>query len=344
MAWTPEVTKVESVEKHPDADNLDIVKLYYDVITIAKIGAYKAGDLVSYIPIDTIPGDHSAFDFLGADRHKRIKAKRLRGIFSTGLVIPAPEGFKEGDSIIDFYGLTRYYSPFEKSEYITKDDLSLGLNSGCNERNPKHFEIPYYDIENIKKYGKLFENSENIVINEKIHGENFSMIHDGERLWCKSRNYYKVKSNDSKWWDYPLRNDMESKLVKFPFLVFMGEYTGGVNGFRYDCEVKNGKVIRKFKLFDIYDTKENKFLNYDRMQDIAKELDLETAPELFRGQWTSLEDIAHLCERNSTLNPNHIMEGFVIRSLDRDVFFNSKNKMRAILKNISKLYALSKHS
>lgn len=240
MAWTPEVTKVESVEKHPDADSLDIVKLYYDVITIAKIGTYKAGDLVSYIPIDTIPGDHSAFDFLGADRHKRIKAKRLRGIFSTGLVIPAPDGFKEGDSIIDFYGLTRYYSPFEKNEYITKDDLSLGLNSGCNERNPKHFEIPYYDLENIRKYGKLFEKGENIVINEKIHG-----CVDSETI-ISTLEYGDVKIS------FLVENKPENIHIKsfnietneIEYKLCEDYFNNGNSDDWYEVETESGKVIK----------------------------------------------------------------------------------------------------
>lgn len=341
MSWNPEVTTIKKVEKHPNADALDLVTIYEDIIAISKIGQYKPGDLVSYLPIDTIPGDHEMFEFLGNDRNKRIKAKRLRGIFSMGLLVPAPENFKDGDSVIDYYKLTRHFSDFEKSEYIHKDGAVLGLDSGCNEKNPKEFEIPYYDIENARKYANLFGWEEEVVISEKIHGENFSMIHDGNRLWCKSRNFYKVKHPNSKWWDYPIREDMETKLSKYPMLAFFGEYTGGVNGFRYDCEIKDGKVIRKFKLFDIYNTQTNKFLEYDEMLEIAKDINLEVAPELFRGKWTSLNDFKHLVEGSSKLNPNHIMEGFVVKSLERPKF---RNNDRSILKYVSEKYLLSKHS
>lgn len=170
MSWNPEVTTIKKVEKHPNADALDLVTIYEDIIAISKIGQYKPGDLVSYLPIDTIPGDHEIFEFLGNDRNKRIKAKRLRGIFSMGLLVPAPENFKDGDSVIDYYKLTRYFSDFEKSEYIHKDGAVLGLDSGCNEKNPKEFEIPYYDIENARKYANLFGWEEEVVISEKIHG------------------------------------------------------------------------------------------------------------------------------------------------------------------------------
>jgi len=341
MSWKPEVVKVKKVEKHPNADSLDIVTIYDDVIVISKLNEYKPGDLASYLPLDTIPGDHDVFKILGSDTNKRIKAKKLRGIFSTGLIVKAPEGFKEGDSIIDFYNLKRYISDFEKSEYIIKDDNSLSLHSGSNEKNPKNFEIPYYDIENARKYAGLFEFYECVVITEKLHGENFSMIHDGERLWCKSRNFYKRKEVGSKWWDFPIRENMEERLSKYPNLAFFGEYIGGVNGFRYDCKIEDKKVIRNFKLFDIYDVKNKVFIDYEEMLLIAKDVGIETAPELYKGSWTSLNDYKHLCENSSTLNNNHIMEGFVIKSIERKKFTNGD---RAILKYISEKYLLSKHS
>jgi len=341
MSWKPEVTTVNKVEKHPNADALDVITLYDDVIVISKLNEYKQGDLVSFLPLDTIPGNHPAFSFLGKDTSKRIKAKRLRGIFSTGLIVKAPEGFVEGQCIKDYYNLTRYIADFERSEY-TKDGYSCS-SGGQNEKNPKEFSIPYYDLENARKYSKLFNEGEEVVITEKIHGENFSMIHDGKELWCKSRNFYKRKSEDSKWWEFALANNMEQVLSKYPMLAFMGEYYGNVSGFRYDCNVTNGFVKRKVRIFDIYDVRENKFLHYDKLIEITSELGLEVAPELFRGKWTKLDDYKHLCEDSSKLNASCIMEGFVIKSLDRSNF-DDKNRSRSILKYVSEKYSLSKYS
>jgi hypothetical protein len=211
-------------------------------------------------------------------------------------------------------------------------------------------------IEKIKSIKKIKNSSDKFDLSVKdnhnyfannilVHNSNFSMIHDGNRLWCKSRNYFKVKDPKSKWWDVPLRENMEERLSKYPMLAFFFEYIGEINGFRYDCDIKDGKVIRKIKLFDIYNTQTKKFLHYDDLLKIADDLKLERVPELFRGKWTSLNDFKELCEGTSMLNHNHIMEGFVIKSLDRYSLPSSRMKNnRAIMKYISKKFDLSKHS
>lgn len=340
MSWKPEVTVVNKVEKHPNADLLDVITIYSDIIVIAKINQFKVGDLVSYLPLDTYPGNHKDFEFLGKDKNKRIRAKRLRGIFSTGLIVRAPEGFADGDSIIEHYNLKRYIASFERSEYGSDGIKSPG-HVGNNISNPKEFEIPYYDIENARKYSNLFEKGESIVLTEKIHGENFSMIYFNDKMYVKSRNFYKEKTNESRWWEVPIRENYEDRIKKYPGYVFMGECYGNVSGFRYDCKIENNIVQRKFRCFDIYDVKEKKYLHYNEIQRICSELNIETVPQLYIGGWNSLNDLKKFAEDSSSLNHDNIKEGFVIRSLDRAKF---KNNDRAVLKYVSEKYLESKHA
>lgn len=340
MSWKPEVTKINKIENHPNADALDIVTLYSDTIVISKKNQFKEGDLVSFLPLDTIPGNNPMFEFLGKDKNKRLKAKRLRGIFSTGLIVPAPEGFNEGDSIIEHFSLTRYFQEFEKSEYKA-DGLKNISGQGCNDKNPKGFEIPYYDLENARKYSNLFEKGENIILHEKIHGENFSVIMHEDKLYVRSRNFYKREEPDSKWWEVPLRDNFKQKFKAIPDLAVIGELYGNVSGFRYDCQIENSKVYRKFRVFDIYDTKSKKFLPWEKVQEICNQIGLETVPELYRGEWTCLNDIKQYAESWSALNKEHIREGFVIRSLDRNNFMNGD---RSILKYVSQQFLESKYA
>ena len=51
---------------------------------VAK-GLFRPGDLAAYLPPDSLVPDTPEFAFLG--EHRRIKVRRLRGIYSQGLLI-----------------------------------------------------------------------------------------------------------------------------------------------------------------------------------------------------------------------------------------------------------------
>lgn len=92
------IRQISSVEKHPGADALDIVKVD-GWQCVSKIGAFKVGDRALYLEIDSfVPTTHPAFAFLQKNAIKwmdhvgaRIKTIRLRGEISQGLLIPLSE-------------------------------------------------------------------------------------------------------------------------------------------------------------------------------------------------------------------------------------------------------------
>lgn len=319
--WFCEVTKILEVKDHPNADRLSIVKVWdYDVITGRN--EFNVGDLVSYISIESICGSHPSFSFLGKDAHKAIKAKKIRGIFSQGLVIKAPEGFNEGDSIADYYGIVRKVATSKNKVNTTSDKISAPGFSGENEKNP-NFSIPYYDILTVKKYSKYVEDHE-VVITEKLHGEHMDIAFHDNQLWIKSRNFFKRKSDESKWWEVAIRENWEDKLSyvdgeerkpKFPNKVFMGEIIGGVNRYRYNCKIENGVVFRKFVCFEVYDFVEKKFLHHDEAVKLSKEAGFEFVPELYRGKWD--KSLYSLGDGITTMGTN-IKEGFVVKAIDTD--------------------------
>jgi len=61
--WTPQIVKIEKVEKHPDADALDICTVLGDYPVITKRNEYQIDDLAGYIPIDSIVPDTNYFYF-----------------------------------------------------------------------------------------------------------------------------------------------------------------------------------------------------------------------------------------------------------------------------------------
>lgn len=78
------IERVLSVEKHPNADKLDIIKvLGYECIVGRE--HYREGDLVVFVQPDSIlPSDRTwATDLLRYTSRGRIRAVRLRGKIGT---------------------------------------------------------------------------------------------------------------------------------------------------------------------------------------------------------------------------------------------------------------------
>ena len=87
---------IDKVEKHPNADKLDVVTVSgYTVIS--QKDTLKVGDLVFFIREDSqinvnkekFPWHAGIETYLG--KRGRVKTIKLRGIFSPGIVIPYKE-------------------------------------------------------------------------------------------------------------------------------------------------------------------------------------------------------------------------------------------------------------
>lgn len=340
--WQPQVIKIESVKNHPDADALDVATVLGDYPVIVKRDEYKAGDLAGYIPIDSIVPDTDQFYFLcpklyekhedgsqtqkgpkfpvGSvpEKYRIIKAKKIRGVYSQGMIVPVPTishyepevNLVVGDSIVDILQLKKWEEPEE--ENLPGIPRTRGTNA---EKAPTGWAIPYYDVDGIRKYIECLQSGEEIVLTEKIHGSNGGFCHDGERLWVKSRNFYKKQDEDDMWWAVAFRYDLATKLAQFPTLVFFGEVYGQVKGFRYDSTIEGGALLPRVRFFDVWDSKKMCYLDYDDFVSIIDSAGLERAPELYRGPWLGKEAMYPYAEGTSTLNTKHVREGWVLRTI-----------------------------
>lgn len=359
--WNPQVVKIEKIEKHPDADVLDIATVLGDYPVIVKRGEYQVGDLAAYISIDTIVPDTEAYYFLCPqayekqenksekpkllgpkyslgmvpERYRTIRAKKLRGVYSQGLIVKAPEGMNIGDSVVETLGLKKVEE--EEEDNVPAFKKMRGSNA---ESPPKGWVVPYYDIEGLRKYLSCFIEGEEVVLMEKVHGRNSSFCHDGEKLWCKSRSWFKKQDPIDPWWDVAIRYDLENKLSKFPHMAFFSELYGLVKNFPYDTEVVEGKRQSKIRFFDVYDTKAMRWLDYDDCVRMVKDAGLEMMPELYRGAWKGKEGMYPYAEGKTLLGERHVREGFVIKSVRNR--FEPKLNTRLILKLVGEGYNLAK--
>ena len=234
-----EVVKVGPIEKHPNADRLEIVNVHGGYPCIIAKGSFKEGDLAIYCPIDSLVDVRKPeFAFLHpkpdrktemdvewaarlrkweADKSKpvKIKAKKLRGVFSMGLLIPTPAQdetlYPVGADMQEYLGIEKY-EPDESNRHPGRGGGSTGPNSGT-EKCP--FLFPEYtDLDSIRKHSGAFEEGEMVTLTEKLHGCNARYVFHSEsnRLWVGSRHQVKraprqiteaeVKKyqRDYKWW------------------------------------------------------------------------------------------------------------------------------------------------
>jgi RNA ligase (TIGR02306 family) len=290
--WRIQVVRVGPLEKHPNADTLLVGKVW-DYPVIIKQGDLKEGDLAVYLMADSVVAEGDPrFAFLG--EHRRIKARKLRGIFSMGLLTAAPEGVKEGNDMAAAWGITKYEPP---------EPMNMG---GDNEKCP--FDFPKYtDIESLRRWSDVLKVGEEVSITEKIHGTNMRAVwHDG-RLWVGSHTSVKKRDEANLYWKAAIQEGLEEKLKAHPDVVLYGEIYGWVQDLRY------GYTQGKFgiRYFDAMDLNTMRYLNFEAFCDFASEIGVKMVPSLYRGPWAqALEEDA---EGDTMLNAKHVREGMVVK-------------------------------
>ncbi len=159
------IEKIASVEKHPNADSLDLVKVL-NYICIVKRNEFGVGDKVVFIHPDTcLPeADWSA---VYRSRSNRVKAIKLRGSWSFGIVEPiSNHPLLHGGDLLDgtevgaILGVTKYEPPAPQS-LDAAGVMPFGL--------PKTDEEKYQALDVIP-YGKIVD------VSLKIDGQSFSVF------------------------------------------------------------------------------------------------------------------------------------------------------------------------
>lgn len=317
-----EIVRVGPVTPHPNADTLDLAQVYGYTVVV-KRGQFAEGELSVYLPIEALVPDTEEWHWLcprdaegkarypvGAVpmRYRVIEPKRLRGVFSQGLLakpLLAAEHWVEGKDVREELQIERY--DLSKLEPAGKGEC---------ESPPKHFVFPVYtDIEPLKRHPDVLREGEQVVITEKIHGANARYVHDGERLWVGSHNQVRrepVAEVDRLdwWWAVAYKYKLRETLAKHPHLVIFGEVYGQVQDLKYG--VRQGV---DFRVFDVFSLQKQEYLDIWDAHRIAVSLGLTWAPILYVGKWD--ETLMTLSEGRSVLGSSvfggHVREGFVVR-------------------------------
>ena len=315
------VVRVGEINRHPNADTLSTTNVFaYPVII--RTGDFHLGDLAVYVPVDAVVPNSPLFSFLCGDKpNARIKAKRLRGIFSMGLLVPADPEFQEGQDVTTILGIERYEPP---------EPASMGEE---NETDPGFIPV-YTDIEGFRRWPNVLPEGREVVILEKFHGANGRFAFNENRLWVGSHTRIKKESDSVIWWKVARQYNLAEKLVQAPGIVIYGEAYGQVRGFSYGA---GGKGQVGLALFDALDITTRKYLDWDDFCTLTDKLALPRVPLLYRGAWS--KDLLSLAEGKSTVEgADHVREGFVVKPTCQ--FISPNLGGRVILKMIGEGYLL----
>lgn len=165
--------KVEVVplvlEKHPNADRLSVATIFGFTCVVAT-DQWAGHDKAAYLPPDsTVDVSREEFSFLAkdakADGKARIKAKKLRGVLSFGLLVPAPPGSVIGDDVAAQLAVGHYDPPPAGAQ------KGGGLITGGETTKAPDVYCVKYDLEAGRRYAQqVMEPGEPCVVTEKVHG------------------------------------------------------------------------------------------------------------------------------------------------------------------------------
>lgn len=357
-----EACKIEKVENHPNADRLDIVTVKGWNCIVGR-NQYKVGDIVIYCPPDSvIPDDiidkHN-LEYL--KKNGRVGTVKLRGYISQGLILDIPEEFnryaKVGMDFANMLKITKYEPP-EPSFQQTAGKTTPKKNNPLFDR--------YTEIENIKNYNGVFQDGDQVVITEKIHGTNFRAgilpvapgygligkikyliqkyvlrqadefvygSHNVQRgSFARRKCFYKtdVYAEISK--RYRL-----SEIIPEDTIIYGEIYGAGIQkGYTYGfVDGVSGNIDVVF--FDV--KVKGKYLDYAEFVSFCKDRKLPMVPCLYMGAYSEAIRKQHTEGKSVLSDSQKIREGCVVKSLKEE---NTPRVGRKILKSINDEYLLIK--
>jgi RNA ligase (TIGR02306 family) len=371
-----------SIEAHPNADAIEIARVG-DYQSIVKKGQFADGDLAVYIPEQAVVPENMLREMgmyddfkgkggLAGTMGNRVKAIKLRGVVSQGLIYPLEYSHSDAESyyFIPLEGNNSFVAVEEGEDVaewlgITKYEPKIPSNMAGRVIGADFNATAKYDFENIKKQPSLFEEGELVVITEKIHGTLLQIgvvpSNMANEKFYKGRVVISSKGMGAKGLildhndetniyaqtavKHGLLDIMFDKfadgtdLFERPVFLF-GEVYGvtksgaGVQDLKYD-----GTEIG-FRAFDLCNGNRGKeeFAPQEGFVYFCDDSGVPRVPVLYEGEY-SKDKLLELTDGLTTLGGAHIREGVVVKSA---LETQHPKYGRKIAKSVSNAYLLRK--
>lgn len=279
--------------------------------------------------------------WLVPEKKRRITVRKFRKEWSEGLLLPISdfnwdhpnaELLTEGLDVSDILGITHYDPDTESTKgentnapkvrkkyprslrgwynYIVRrirNFFRIGPNTDGSSDNIS-LGIPTYDVNSFKNHSNVFQEGEQVVVTEKIHGSNARYIYLDGKMYAGSRNLWKSENSNC---------IFRRALKELPWIeewcrahegyVLWGEVTPTQTGYEY------GSKSVQFFVFDVY-TPEGKWVEFGDYDTLAITPKIQV-PILYWGPY-NLEKIKSLVDGPSTVpGAKNIREGVVVKSI-----------------------------
>jgi len=190
--WKVIKTKIE-VFDHPDADRLQLAKVGTYQVVVQR-GLYNGGEEVIFAPEKSILTGYlekEFKDYLVGPEYNRVKAIRLRGELSCGIIIPnhlveaqcnkSLSDLPYDEDLSGILGITKYVPTVPAEMDGTAAPVEYDHMSGR------------HDVEQFGIYSDQFVEGERVILTEKLHGSQinaYSSIQPDEvNKWISTKNY-----------------------------------------------------------------------------------------------------------------------------------------------------------
>jgi RNA ligase (TIGR02306 family) len=296
------VIEIEAVLPHGNAERLEIVPVG-GWQAVVKKGQFRPGDRAVYIEPDyLVPTNRPEFEFLakdGRDRH-RLKAVRLRGELSFGLLIPVPGDIADrdpGTNVMGELGIERW-------EPVVKITMADELPQ---DQWPETY-APKFDIESYEKFPHVIRDGEMVIVTEKVHGANARYVFVDGVFYLGSRNRWLIPDGDHVWAraarSVPsIREWCEAN----PGSVLYGEAFGNVQSLKY------GRMKGEISFIAFAASMKGQWLDQPALFRALESYGVPTAPVVYEGPFDH-DHIRTVAEKDSkvSLTRGDMMEGVVI--------------------------------
>ena len=287
----PSAEVIYRIEPHPNADRLEVAYIIGTTAVVPK-GMYTLQETVDFFPPDVTLTDEVA-EKLGVTKYlkvdarqnvKVVRATKIRGIVSYGIVVKSPIDRIRGEDLSVEYN-TGKYQPLPDSRLISGDGAARP--EWCHE---------YSDIQHYYRNANVIKEGEEVSITEKIHGACtiLSMDTDGT-LHCGSHHVMRkpvdIHGRTCAYWKFadlvkPLLENLVKK-YNLPVMVFGETYGPGVQFMHY------GLQESAFRAFDI--SVGGKYLDYAEFVEVTIKHNIPVVPLIYIGpfkkelleSWTS---------------------------------------------------------
>jgi len=235
---------IDRIEDHPNADSLELAHIlgYQCVI---PINTYKPGDKIIYIQPDSVlPKDEPWAEPLLKYAKTRVKAMKLRGEWSEGIVLSVNKDYEVGTDVTEELKITHYTRP-------QRGNQIQGYLGGLPHSIPKTDETRWENIVRKIKFG------ETVDVSLKVDGQSWSAYYklDNKEFGVLGRRLKFDENVENPYTAQIKRYDIKTKLIKYceehqVSLCIRGEsYGQGIQNMKYNPYSKKEKGLAIFSVY-----------------------------------------------------------------------------------------------